>query len=400
MLTPDQLDAIPDSLEALFAELDEFIVKDFARRVAKVGAISETAEWLKFRAEEIGLAEQELQKEVARVLKLSDERIKELFGDVAFTSADADKTRFESAGLSAERITESEFLQQYISAAYEQTMNEFRNFGRSMGFVTDGKGFRNLTDFYTEQLDLAQMQVSNGVTDYESAIRRIVKEASAKGVQVVNYESGYHMNLTSAARMVTLTGVNQMARLMNEGICDELGLDLVEVTAHAGARPTHQVWQGQIYSRSGKSKKYPDLVESTGLGQVDGLCGAYCRHNYYGYYEGSPRAYSEADLANIDPSPFMYKGREYTYYEATQKMRAMERQIRKTKRQQIMFAEAGEKFDDDFTSSAIRLRLQKDEYKRFARKANIRTRFERTWENGYDRSISARSAWRVRKQGT
>lgn len=400
MLTPDQLDKIPDSLEALFAELDEFIVKDFARRVAKAGKITDTAQWLSVRAKEIGLAEEELQKEVARVLKLTDERIKELFGDVAFTSAEADATRFESAGLSADRITESDFLEQYITAAYKQTSNEFQNFGRSMGFVSDQKGFQTLNDFYTEQLDLAQMQVSTGVSDYESAIRRMVKGTSAKGVQVINYESGYHMNVASAARMVTLTGVNQMARQLNEGICDELDLDLVEVTAHAGARPTHQIWQGQIYSRSGKSKKYPSLVESTGLGEVDGLCGAYCRHNYYGYYEGSPRAYSEADLKNIDPPPFTYKGKEYTYYEATQKMRAMERQIRKTKRQQMMFAEAGDDFDDDFTSSAIRLRLQKEEYKKFARKANIRTRFERTWENGYDRSISARSSWRVRKQGT
>ena len=397
MLTPEQLDSIPDSFEAMFSELDEYIVKDFARRVSKAGKVTDTAEWIAIRAKEIGLAEEELQKEVARVMKLSDKEIKDLFGDVAFTSAEADRTRFESAGLNAERIASSDFLQAYIEAAYKQTKGEFKNLGQSIGFVVDGK-FMSLTDFYTEQLDLAQMKVSTGVADYNTAIRQAVKQAASNGIQVMNYESGYRMSIGPASRMIVLTGVNQMAMQLNDGICDELGLDLVEVTAHAGARPSHQVWQGLIFSRSGKSKEYPDLVESTGLGDPGGLCGANCRHNYYGWFPGCSRAYTANELKNIDPPPTTYNGREYTYYEATQHMRYMERQMRKTKRELLAYEQA--ELDDDFTSASIKLRRQRDEYKKFAKSADISPRFERTEEIKYGRSTAAKAAWRVRKSNS
>lgn len=373
MLTPEQLDTIPDEMDQMFRELDDYIVSRYAKVISEAGEITEEALWLEQRAELLGLAVEDIQMEVARVLDLSDESIHELFGDVAFTSADADRKRFESAGLDAKRITDSEFLSQYVEAAYKQTNGQFKNFGKTMGFVENGK-VTNLYDYMMHELDQTQMLVSTGVVDYNTAIRNAVNKISQNGVSVMMYDSGYRMNIASAARMITLTGVNQMSRWLNDGICDELGLDLVEVSAHAGARPSHQEWQGEIYSRSGLSAVYPDLVESTGLGSVDGLCGANCRHNYYGYYEGSPRTYTKEQLANIDPDPFEYEGREYTYYEANQRMRYMERQMRKTQRRKAGYREAN--LEDDYHASAIKLRRQENEYIKFSKAANTRPRFE------------------------
>ena len=174
-------------------------------------------------------------------------------------------------------------------------------------------------------------------------------------------------------------------------------MTLVEVTAHPGARPSHQLWQGRVYSRSGKSKKYENLYAATRLGEVDGLCGANCRHNYYGYVEGSPRAWSDEELENIDPPPFMYGGKKYTYYEAGQRMRYMERQIRKTKREAVGYEAAG--LDDDFTAASIKLNRQRQEYRRFARASGIRPKWERTQELGYNRSVSSKAVHRARNGG-
>lgn len=394
MLTPEDLDLIPDSFDGLFQQLDDFIIKDYARRVAKAGKVTETAQWMVERAEEIGLSEKTIQEEAARILNLSQSEVEEIFEDAAFTSAESDVTRFASDGLSAERIATNIFLEKYIKAAIKQTNGELENITRTMGIIT-GQGAEGLTDYYRRTLDFAQLQVSTGIADYRTAVRSAVKKMAARGVQNIDYASGYHMNIASAARMCTLTGANQMSRQMNEAICDELGLDLVETTAHAGARPSHQVWQGQIFSRSGKSRDYPPLVESTGLGTAGGLCGANCRHSYYGYYEGAPRSYSAEYLKNIDPPPIAYNGKEYTYYECNQHMRYMERQIRKTKRECVGFEAAG--LDDDFTAASIKLNRQKQEYKKFSNAANIRPRLERTEELGFNRSVSQKSAWRVRK---
>lgn len=393
MLTPEELSLIPDGIDGLFQQLDEYIIQDYARRVAKAGKETDTAKWIKARAEQIGLSEREIQQETARILRMSQEDIERIFGDAAFTSAEADVSRFASAGLSAERIATNAFLAKYIKAAIKQTNGSLENITGTFGAVTD-HGAEDLTAFYRRTLDFAQLQVSNGVTDYNAAVRSAVKALAAKGIQRIDYESGTHMNIASAARMCVLTGVNQMARHMSDAICDELELDLVEVTAHAGARPSHQTWQGQIYSRSGKSKKYESLYEVTRLGEVDGLCGANCRHNYYGYFEGSPRAWSDEKLANIDPPPFEYGGKEYSFYEAGQRMRYMERQIRKTKREAVGYEAAG--LEDDFTAVSIKLNRQRREYKKFAKASKIRPKWERTQELGFNRSVSGKAVHRAK----
>ena len=76
----------------------------------------------------------------------------------------------------------------------------------------------------------------------------------------ITYPSGHVDSLEVAVRRATITGVNQTCLKVQEARADELGVDLVETTAHAGARPSHAEWQGQIFSRSGKSSKYPDFV--------------------------------------------------------------------------------------------------------------------------------------------
>ena len=80
---------------------------------------------------------------------------------------------------------------------------------------------------------------------------------------------------------------------MQEARADELVCDLVETTAHSGARPSHAEWQGQAFSRSGKSRKYPDFVQVTGYGTGEGLGGWNCSHSFYPFFEGLPRTYSE-----------------------------------------------------------------------------------------------------------
>lgn len=115
---------------------------------------------------------------------------------------------------------------------------------------------------------------------------------------------------------------------------DEMDCDLVETTAHMGARPSHAVWQGRIFSRRGKSREYPDFVESTGYGSGEGLMGWNCRHNFYPYFAGiSRRAYTNKELKKLAEHKVIYKGKEYNDYEAGQIQRRMEREIRATKRE-------------------------------------------------------------------
>lgn len=153
MITPDDLDTYPDGIDGLFQRLDDFIIQDYARRVSKTGKITETAEWLSQRAEAIGLSEADIQKEVARILEMSDDEIENIFGEVAFTSVETDAARFASAGLSSGRIAAYAAVDRFLEAAKKQTKNELKNITRTMG-VAVGNGNESLTDYYQRTLSI------------------------------------------------------------------------------------------------------------------------------------------------------------------------------------------------------------------------------------------------------
>ncbi len=140
-------------------------------------------------------------------------------------------------------------------------------------------------------------------------------------------------SIEAAVRMNILTGVNQTAATMSLNNCEELGCDLVETSAHIGARPEHEAWQGKIFSLSGNSDKYPPF-SVCGLGTATGICGINCRHSYYPYFEGYGKHY-DADELDAMKQDVEYDGQKLTRYEAEQKLRGIERNIRYYKRRAI-----------------------------------------------------------------
>ena len=138
------------------------------------------------------------------------------------------------------------------------------------------------------------------------------------------------------------TGVNQTAASLALSSAEELGTDLVEVTAHDGARPSHARWQGKVYSISGKTEGYEKLSEATGFGTVaDALCGANCHHNFHPFFEGDDPIYTEEELETLNAKRYTYNGEKLTEHEATQRQRYIERQLRRWKRERVGMEAAG-----------------------------------------------------------
>lgn len=138
------------------------------------------------------------------------------------------------------------------------------------------------------------------------------------------------MSLESAVRMNIITGVNQTCGKLQELRADELGWDLMELTAHSGARPSHASWQGKIVSRSGQ-RGYLSL-DDIGYGTATGFKGVNCRHDWYPYFEGSTRTYTNKQLKDWQNEKVTYNGQQISVYDATQKQRYFERQIRQDKK--------------------------------------------------------------------
>ena len=130
--------------------------------------------------------------------------------------------------------------------------------------------------------------------------------------------------------MNVVTAVNQNCGKIQEERANELGWDLMELTAHSGARPSHAEWQGKIVSRSGQ-KGYLSL-DDIGYGTATGFKGINCRHDWHPYHKGSTRAYTQKELNKWKTEKVTYNGKEMSMYEATQKQRYFERKIRQDKK--------------------------------------------------------------------
>lgn len=400
-LTPEQIDAIADKyLVGLFQEMEQDVLADIARRVRKTGRLTETAELMAQSMSRQGFSPAEIRAEVMRMIKADAglqaqiaaetleykryvaERVKDIVEEAKLAGNDMvanagamcfndDLALWEEAGKELTNTT----LPQIVEAAQKQTWGAMRNLTMTTALgLRDASGTPiKIMDAYHRFLDKATLEVATGVFSYDEAVNRVVREMARSGIRHVEYNSETGRTtmteLDVAVRRNVRTGVSQMAgRIMEENLRNS-DTDLVITSQHMGSRPEHAEWQNKIFSFSGKSKRYPSLEEGTGYGTVTGLKGANCTHNFYPYWPGL--SVKEPDLK--EPPPVEINGRQYTYYQATQKQRQYERNLRALKREALIQENSG---GDPAKISEIRgkARAMSREYNSFSDAVGLRTK--------------------------
>lgn len=383
MLTPEQLQNLPQELTDLYDQLSEFILRDIARRIAKGAEITDTAEYQLYRAKSLGLSTDEIAAKIAEINGSSASEINRLIREAAAQSDEFDRKMLGVDKGAAVPLEENAQLQKLISAQIAETAGKCENLTNTMGFADhDFLGrvyYLSMTDMYRREMDSAHMKVVTGVTDYMTAIRQACNKLAASGVRTIDYESGRSDRIEVAARRAILTSVAHVTHRISEQNGEELGADGWEMSAHSGSRPSHAVYQGRQYTQ----KQYERIIKPL-------ISEPNCRHDVFPIILGvSEPVYTEEELRNIDQPPFTYEGRTYTAYEASQQMRKMERAMRKQKDRCIVADAAGD--EEAFATASIRLNRQKYIYEDFCKAADSYTEYERTYVTGFNRSIAARS---------
>lgn len=333
MLKPEYLQRVPEGMIKLYAQAEADILADMARRISTydywIPAVGHQAKML----EEAGMVREEILARLKTLTGRADRELRRLMQEAGGVSLKSDDAVYRRQGLNPPPVSASEDLQKVLQAGYEKTSGTFRNLT-----LTTAK---TATHQFEQALDRAYMQITLGGMDSGTAIRNTIKQLSAEGVGAIRYPTGRTDTIEVAVRRAVVTGVNQTALRLQDARADEMGADLVEVSAHAGARPSHAQWQGGIYSRSGKSRKYPDFVKATGYGTGAGLGGWNCSHSFRPWFEGMSRTYDKALLKEYQAKDYEYNGVKMTEYEALQEQRKIERSIRRWKREQNALHAAG-----------------------------------------------------------
>lgn len=387
MLTPQYLQEQPQHIVDIFLKLEEDIIADIARRISQNLKLTETAEYQIEMLYRMGYNIDDIEAQIAKTLKLTEKELDKILNDAAQTSYENDRAIYKKGGKILPELNKNPKMVDFIQATVAQTKGSLRNLSNTMGFM-DGGVLKPIGTFYRDSVDYAVFQLASGAFDYNTILKRTVKKLGDSGLRTVDYASGRKYHIESAVRMNILTAMTQITGYMSLANADLVGQDLMEITAHMGARPSHAEWQGQIVSRSSRPG-YLSL-EDIGYDTVEGFKGANCRHDWFPFFEGiSKPTYTKEQLENIDPPDFEYEGRTYTAYEASQKQRQIERRMRSTKREIIAYEAAG--LEDDVIIAKVKLKRQRDFYIDFSKAAGLRPKHERTYTYGYGRSQSMRA---------
>ena len=321
MLTEQNFINIEKQANAIYNNLELQIIEEIATRIANFGYANTVVINDLRIAQEIGYLYEDIIKLVAEHNNTTIDEVNRIFYEAGEKSLKLDDKIYKEAGLQPLPLKQDESIKQIMNATILRTSNNLQNLAMTTANTAQ-------TQFYNA-INNAYMYVSTGVKSYTSAIIDEIRKLSNQGA-TIEYPSGAKRSLESAVRMNIITAVNQNCGKLQELRADEMGWDLMEITAHSGARPEHAKWQGKVVSRSGKKGHLS--LKDIGYGEATGFKGINCRHDWYPYYKGSARTYTQKQLNKWKNEKVEYNGKKISKYDATQKQRLLERKIRQNKK--------------------------------------------------------------------
>lgn len=412
MLTDEQLEYISAAIVPLFQYLEKEVIADIARRIAKTLTYSRTAELQAIAMMKLGYSPAKIRKEAMKMLNADPDfrkavakntleykrEVRKIINDITRAAYKANEEIVAGAGNmswandlsvwkeAGKELTDNSYLKELMDAFTAQTNGELKNMTQTTGFKTMS-GYEGIENAYRRELDKAVIKICSGTFSQDKVVRDVVHDLAQSGLRSIDFASGYSMQLDTAARLAVRTGCHQLAGKIQDENIKQTGENLVYVSKHWGARNTgtghanHEQWQGRVYfikegkDYSEEAKRIgqdyiTDLWIATGY-SVDGahesdptgLYGYNCRHRHYVWFEGA----SSLPKEQAEPKPVTIDGKTYDYYAMTQKMRAMERNIRALKREK----EAEEALGNDTRELQVKIKEKTAKYKEFCKMCGV-----------------------------
>lgn len=417
MLDPDYILHVSEGAEEISELLHTEIINRIVERImVRVGRgedylLTATDKWNIEVLQDAGYLMEDIQREIAKRTRQQEREIKAAMEEAGVNAMAADDAIYQAAGLSTTPLNQSPYLVRLMERNYNATLGEFNNFTRTMANEAQADFIR--------AVDKAYALTASGSISYSQAVKEALDDIVSNGV-VVAYPSGRKDTIETATLRAVRTGIAQSSAAITLERMDEMGVSLVLVSSHLGARVTktedytnHAWWQGKVYhvdwadvfflenkmvakSREEYDGKYPDFVETTGYGKVEGLCGANCRHNISPYFEGMENLFYKYDSEENKKA-----------YELSQRQRAMERKIRDTKRQCMNWKAAYDSAEneeikasvyDSYQKKAALLQKQNKAYNQFCEENNLKRRSDRIAIAKWDRKQAAAATAAVRRK--
>lgn len=277
----------------IYDNLELEIVKDIANRFDNYDTLGGTLEWRLKKLDELGTFSNDMVELISEYTNKSKKEILQMLEEAQENTFNIDylNKAYESGMIKVNpmKVLKSPAFENIINNSYKELNKTFR--------MINTKALENVNQSYMDIINTAYVEVASGVFDYQSSIKRALNKMAEKGIKCASYERKdgtiVRYSLQGTIKRDIVTAIIQTACRSSMKMCEELDAEYVEVTSHLGARTgdgvnpitNHAHWQGKVYKLKG-SDKDDNFYTSTGYGDILGLGGVNCRHNFYPYFPG------------------------------------------------------------------------------------------------------------------
>ena len=356
MLTPKDFYEIEREISRMYSKIETDLVRRICMYLYRNAGEIELSDWKLLKLNGMSVLKQELQKVITKDTQAMQKDLVKLVEDTLTKNNASDARLLDAIKDYTKTVGESSHsLSLTLTASETQTarMRAILQNARNGINLTNTRALEACERMVAESINNAYAAVFEGTDTLQNAVYKASKALARKGITVATYSSGRQstISIDAAVRRNVVTSVSQATAKMTIESTQGAGYDLVRTSAHMGARPSHAVWQGQVFSISGTSEKYPALsapmdAGGTGYGTAEGLCGCNCRHYFFPYVEGfEPASYGLDDITAEENAEA---------YEAQQKQRYYERQVRSWKRVKEVAQEQHNSVDESKATGHIR----------------------------------------------
>lgn len=388
-MNPLKQQEISDPIVVIYTDLEARLMQNIAWHLRDYGELIDSDEWQLRKLAEIG----KLNKENIRIIAQMSgqnmtavQRMLEAASDDVAKNLESGLSYLARQGIigAAPEYEKSKSVKQVLRTIRGQAKDTLNLCNTTMLYKARDAFQKLVTDTVSLAHDILNRNAAATITGAESrqqAMRKTIREFSEKGIAAFVDKRGREWTPEAYVSMSMRTTAGSCATEIQMARCDDYGVDLIEVDSHSGARPKCARDQGKIFDRSNKSAKYPHWNTSS-YGEPDGILGINCGHHIYPYIEGvSIRRYFPMDEDELVANDKLYK--------EIQAQRSLERDVRKQKRECMLYDELGDQ--EAFEQAAVKLKAKEARLKAYVDgNDQLHRKRDREQVVGFDRSISSK----------
>lgn len=395
-MTKLEMMQLSQSLSDLYTGLETDLIANIAEYLAAGKIDSPTAQWKIQMLAQLGALDKSNIKVITEYAGIAPDMLTEVLETVALSAVEELEPGFQKLArngiINGTEVPIEKTMARALTSYQKQAKQSLNMVNTVMRYKAKSAAQKIINDTaelaekqsFINTLNKATGKVVTGAESRQAAMRQCIKEMSEKGIPAFVDKLGREWSPEAYINMDIRTTANNVAHQAQFDRMEDYGVDLIEVSSHAGARPKCAEDQGKIFNRKNKDGYTTDLHgrkikyyswKKSSYGEPNGILGINCGHHIYPFIPGiSYQKYFPYDE---------YDNQEQ--YKKVQGQRELERRVRKSKRECISLESAGD--TEGLKKAKETLKTRQQALKQYCTDNDLKYKPDRTAVVNYKKSV-------------